>query len=275
MASNLGQILPMIVGHFGDAHPRVRWAAVNTVGQMCTDFGPGVQSEWHALVLPALVTTMDDCCCRVQAHAAAAIINFCEHCSRATLEQYLPDLLGKLMVLLQRNVRRVAEQAVTAIASVADVAESDFVPYYASFMPGLKKILQVAHGKEYRMLRGKSMECISLIGVAVGTEAFGADAKEVMDLLIASQQGMSVSLPDKFISLYHAVLRFDLLLLLRIACAHISRRAARAGRSANFVHAAGVRTHMQMPGRTVQALPPLRHPAASHVSSDRPRASCD
>ena len=81
--------------------------------------------------------------------------------------------------LLQRNVRRVVEQAVTAIASVADVAESDFEPYYTSFMPGLKGILQVAGGKEMRMLRGKAMECISLIGVAVGKERFGADAKEV------------------------------------------------------------------------------------------------
>jgi len=188
MAANLQQIVTMIVGHFRDAHPRVRWAAINTVGQMCTDFGPDLQESLHQLVLPALIATMDDGCKRVQAHAAAAVINFCEHCSRATLKTYLHDLLGKLMALLQRNVRRVAEQAVTAIASVADVAEDDFHPYYESFMPGLKKILQEAIGKEYRMLRGKAMECISLIGVAVGPEKFGADAKEVMDLIIASQQ---------------------------------------------------------------------------------------
>ena len=185
----------MIVEHFADVHPRVRWAAINTVGQMCTDFGPNLQADLHALVLPALVTSMDDNCKRVQAHAAAAVINFCEHCSRVTLRQYLPELLGKLMVLLQRNIRRVAEQAVTAIASVADVAESDFEPYYNSFMPGLKKILEVAQGKDYRMLRGKSMECISLIGVAVGKEAFCGDAKEVMDLMIAAQHGIS-HLPD-------------------------------------------------------------------------------
>ena len=200
MASNLEQILVMIVEHFGDAHPRVRWAAINTVGQMCTDFGPTLQSDLHQLVLPSLIRTMDDTCKRVQAHAAAAIINFCEHCARSTLKQYLPELLNKLMILLQGNVRRVAEQAVTAIASVADVAEADFVPYYSSFMPGLKKILQVAQGKEYRMLRGKSMECISLIGVAVGKEAFGADAKEVMDLLLASQQGVELEPDDPQIS---------------------------------------------------------------------------
>ena len=187
MAQNLEQILQMIVAMFSDPHPRVRWAAINTVGQMCTDFGPDLQRRHHALVLPTLIRTMDDGCKRVQAHAAAAVINFCEHCSRSTLQIYLSDLLGKLMQLLQRNVRRVVEQAVTAIASVADVAESDFVPFYASFMPGLKGILQQGQAKEYRMLRGKAMECISLIGVAVGKEVFAQDAKEVMDLIIATQ----------------------------------------------------------------------------------------
>ena len=82
---------------------------------------------------------------------------------RSTLQPYLEGTLSKLAQLLQRNVKRVQEQAVTAIASIADVATDDFRPYYAAFMPGLKAILAV-QGKEYRMLRGKSMECISLIG---------------------------------------------------------------------------------------------------------------
>ena len=30
MAQNLEQILNMIMERFGDAHPRVRWAAINT-----------------------------------------------------------------------------------------------------------------------------------------------------------------------------------------------------------------------------------------------------
>jgi hypothetical protein len=39
--------------------------------------------------------------------------------------------------------------------------------YFASVMPMLKQILVLASGKEDRMLRGKAMECISLIGIAV------------------------------------------------------------------------------------------------------------
>ena len=187
MEKDLENIVGMIVANFSDPHPRVRWAAINTVGQMSTDFGPGLQTKLHGTVLPALVTVMDDACNRVQAHAAAAVINFCEHCDRKILQPYLQGLLTKLHGLLLRDVRRVQEQAVTAVASVADVAEDYFAPFYDAFMPGLKGLLQSAQGKDYRMLRGKAMECISLIGVAVGKERFGPDAKEVMEILITTQ----------------------------------------------------------------------------------------
>jgi hypothetical protein len=50
----------MILPHFTDPHPRVRWAACNTFGQMFTDFGPTIQSKYHARVLPALMNVMED-----------------------------------------------------------------------------------------------------------------------------------------------------------------------------------------------------------------------
>lgn len=38
------------------------------------------------------------------------------------------------------------------------------------FMPCLKYIVQHAENTEYKLLRGKTIECISLIGLAVGRE---------------------------------------------------------------------------------------------------------
>lgn len=58
----------------------------------------------------------------------------------------------------------------TTIATVADTAEEKFVQYYDRFMPSLKYIMQNALSNDYRMLRGKTIECISLIGLAVGRE---------------------------------------------------------------------------------------------------------
>lgn len=47
-------------------------------------------------------------------------------------------------------------------------------------MPYLKAILVNANDKSNRMLRAKSMECISLVGMAVGKDKFKDDAKQVM-----------------------------------------------------------------------------------------------
>ena len=88
---------------------------------------------------------------------------------------------------------------------MADTVEENFVAYYDRFMPRLKYIMANAITKDYRLLRGKTIECISLIGLAVGQEKvcvcchvgcidavggmpqFMQDAQEVMDLLLKVQ----------------------------------------------------------------------------------------
>lgn len=188
MQEQLQAVIAMLLQHFLDPHPRVRWAAINAVGQLSTDFGPGLQTQFHAQVLPSLVAVMDDAANpRVQSHAAAAVINFTENCEKKIMEVYLERVLTKLLLLLQNGKRIVQEQAITAIASVADCAEELFRPYYAATMPLLKQILLNANDKTDRMLRGKAMECVSLIGIAVGRDVFAADAKEIMDMMMHLQ----------------------------------------------------------------------------------------
>lgn len=60
MIKNLEQVLSMILNSFRDPHPRVRWAAINGIGQLSTDLGPDLQVKFHHLVLPALAGAMDD-----------------------------------------------------------------------------------------------------------------------------------------------------------------------------------------------------------------------
>lgn len=51
-------------------------------------------------------------------------------------------------------------------------------------MPYLKAILVNANDKSNRMLRAKAMECISLVGMAVGKDKFRDDAKQVFSLFL-------------------------------------------------------------------------------------------
>ena len=60
MIKNLDSVVNMILNSFRDSHPRVRWAAINAIGQLSTDLGPDLQQNYHQQVLPALVNAMDD-----------------------------------------------------------------------------------------------------------------------------------------------------------------------------------------------------------------------
>jgi len=99
----------------------------------------------------------------------------CSSCCQTAGSVLVSHLLSKLCPLhssqlIQKGTKLVLEQVVTSIASVADTAEEKFVPYYDLFMPSLKHIVENGVQKELRLLRGKTIECISLIGLAVGKE---------------------------------------------------------------------------------------------------------
>ncbi|EOA34033.1 hypothetical protein CARUB_v10021533mg [Capsella rubella] len=196
MIKNMEQVVSMVLNSFQHPHPRVRWAAINAIGQLSTDLGPELQSKYNQSVLPALVGAMDDFQNpRVQAHAASAVLNFSENCTPEILTPYLDGVISKLLVLLQNEKQMVQEGALTALASVADSSQELFQEYYDAVMPYLKAILVNANDKANRMLRAKSMECISLVGMAVGKEKFKDDAKQVMDVLM-SLQGSQLEADD-------------------------------------------------------------------------------
>eukprot|EP00898_Chlorokybus_atmophyticus_P005983 jgi/Chlat1/6386/Chrsp44S05759 len=188
MTQQLGAVVGWVLASFSDPHPRVRWAAINAIGQLCTDLGPDLQQSQHAQVLPALLHAMEDTGApRVQAHAAAALVNFAENCPAELVVPYLDAIINRLLSLLSSGPRLVQEGALTALASVADCAQAQFRAYYDAVMPFLVNILVHATDKAHRMLRAKSLECISLVGMAVGKDKFRDDAKRVMEVLVSLQ----------------------------------------------------------------------------------------
>ena len=50
LQDHLEKVLKLVVPRITDPHPRVRWAACNTLGQMASDFGPGLQMKFHEYV---------------------------------------------------------------------------------------------------------------------------------------------------------------------------------------------------------------------------------
>ncbi|OLY77768.1 Importin subunit beta-3 [Smittium mucronatum] len=188
MKNELENILNIVCPYIRDPHPRIRYAACNAIGQISTDFSPTVQEKFHSIVLQSLIPAMDDVSNpRVQAHAAAAMVNFCEEARKKTIEPYLDTLFERLMKLLTSDKRYVQEQAITTIATVADSAQELFRKHYSAIVPQLLNVLENASEKEYRLLRGKAIECASFIALAVGYDVFKTDAPKFIDLLVKTQ----------------------------------------------------------------------------------------
>ena len=166
MIGELDKVLDLVVPALRDPHPRVRWAGCNALGQMSTDFAGIMQEKYHKVVLTNIIPVLNSAEPRVQSHAAAALVNFCEEAEKEILEPYLDDLLSHLLQLLSSpsQKRFVQEQALSTIATIADSAETAFGKYYGTLMPLLFDVLEKEQDKEFRLLRAKAMECATLIG---------------------------------------------------------------------------------------------------------------
>jgi hypothetical protein len=194
LSANLAEVVQLVLARFTDPHPRVRHAALNTLGTMASDFGPALQDQFHGPVMQGLAALMEEPHARVQAHAAAALCNFCEVGDEHSRENraeviapYLDGVLSKLQTLMSSTRKIVLDNAIVAVAAVASVVESKFAPYYDMFMPFLKQVVATATTDEMRMLRAKAIECISLVGLAVGKDKFAADAHVVMQMMAGTQ----------------------------------------------------------------------------------------
>lgn len=193
MKKYLNDLVAALLPRFADPHPRVRWAACNTGGQLAIDFAPAFQDKYHQHILPSVKALLADTQNpKVQSHAAAAITTFCGKYGNdedeTKIEEYLSpfidDILRHLYDMLSSPNRFAIEEAVTCVAALATVAPGSFGKYYSFFMPALKTMLgSVIRTTEYTILRSKCVECISLIGVAVGPETFLPDAEEFLTLL--------------------------------------------------------------------------------------------
>ena len=128
LSNHLDKVLDFIIPRLADPHERVRWTACNALGQMCTDFSPNIQYNYHQRIIPPIINTMNDPCSRVQAHAVAVIVNFCGEADSSVMAPYLNHLLEKLSQLLSHSDLLVIENTIFSISSIAESVKELFTP---------------------------------------------------------------------------------------------------------------------------------------------------
>eukprot|EP00892_Ulva_mutabilis_P010754 jgi/Ulvmu1/8050/UM004_0287.1 len=183
--AHLAALMNICCSSVADSHAFVQWSACQAIGQVCTDLATKVQRKHHEAMVKALMHLMrPEHEPRVQAHAASAVVNFCEGLDDSSggniVGRYIKPLSEHLVVLLQSPNQLVVEGALTATSSIADSAGELYRPFYDATMPLLKHILSSATDKTQRRMCGKALECISLIAMSVGADTFRKDAQDFM-----------------------------------------------------------------------------------------------
>lgn len=198
LITEIPKLLDMVMPTLEHPHPRVQYACCNVLGQISTDFADEIQKTAGDRIVPALVSKLTNKSVpRVQAHGAAALVNFCEAASKDVLEPYLDDLLNNLVGLLLSPKRYVQEQALTTIATIADAAEKKFIKYHNTLLPMLMDFLRADLGPENDMLRAKCVECATLIALAVGRDNLGPHCQELINIMGRLQESAEEDGPIK------------------------------------------------------------------------------
>ena len=181
-------LITMILPYLRDRAPRVVDAVLGCLQQMVVSYSPTFQEQYHEQVMPALMTLLAaQQLPRIIAMTCGTLIEFTREADASILTQYAGDLLSLLSQLIQLPSLPVKERTLMVISSLALAMQSDFIPYYSTFYPGIKHLVMHAPPASGE-LRHKAIECIGALADAVGHDVFIAEAHSVMSILTSLQQ---------------------------------------------------------------------------------------
>jgi hypothetical protein len=78
-------------------HPKVRYGALQAIGQICDDMKPNFQQVYGEELLPLIINRTQDEVPRVQSHAMACLTNFLEDFevqSYHIIQPYVDELIN-------------------------------------------------------------------------------------------------------------------------------------------------------------------------------------
>lgn len=189
-------LLALVWPGFTDPHPRVQYAASHALGQLCTDFAGAIQAnqEMSRRALTCLVGILvgGSNQPRVQAHAAAALINFTEGVEADVLNPYLDEIVGALVGFLERTeVLYLRSQVIATIAAFASAAGPVFTKYYQAIVPPLMALLEEGTkaysadvDRAVRSIQCRALEAVSLIFYSIGWDLVPKDHLETLVTLM-------------------------------------------------------------------------------------------
>lgn len=168
---HLAEIMPHVLSAAGDGDAQVRECSCFALGQLSEHCQPEVLS-YSSKVLPTVFTLLDDSTVSVQATSCYVLEMFCERLEPEGVRPLLDPLVKKLASMLETTTKRsVQEMAVAAIAATAVAAEDEFAPYIEGIATLMQKLMALTDENMFS-LRGRALECMGHMAIAVGKEHF-------------------------------------------------------------------------------------------------------
>lgn len=171
LREHLNDLMPHVLAAAGDVDAQVRECACFALGQISEHCQPEILG-YSTQILPIVFNLLDDATMSVQATSCYVLEMFCERLEPDAVRPLLDPLIRKLAAMLENTTKRaVQEMAVAALAATAVAAETEFEPYIAGIAQLMNKFMALQDEKMYS-LRGRALECMGHMAIAVGKQAF-------------------------------------------------------------------------------------------------------
>jgi len=204
IATQLGEILPLVLHLLEDQSVKVRSAALNSVARLADDLAEDMGKE-HARLVPALVKNFDLALqgmrntqagsdeheenVNILKASCMAVDSLIEGLDQSDAAQYVNELVPRFSTLFGHEDHKVQMAAVSAVGSIASASENAFQPYFDQTMQSLGQYISIKDSEDELELRGMVVDSLGKIASAVGPEAF---QRFVEPLMRSSVEGLNL-----------------------------------------------------------------------------------
>ncbi|KAG0067192.1 hypothetical protein BGZ89_006368 [Linnemannia elongata] len=181
------ELLLIVCAGLQDPEANVRRAACMALSSFAEEFDE--VAENHATLLPLVFNLMNEPTPEITKQACNALDAILEGLGDNIL-QYLPELMQKLIHMLENAQGETRAIVVAAIGSAAHASGPEFTPYFVEVTKRLQHLMSLRSNDDEIMLRSVSTDALGAIAVAVGKDAF---RPYLNDLMVLAMEGLHLS----------------------------------------------------------------------------------
>lgn len=170
MLKSLEEYFPYMEAAFNDQESVVRQAGCIMLSQFADFLSPPIL-EHYEFCLPLAYKALCEEDPEIQERALFSLIAFMEHLDHSGVESLLPDIIQRLVNLLETSDNKdIQDSAISAIAACASAALEQFTPFWEHIVKMLQQLMDVTG--ELIPLRARALDCVGVISMAVGKDVF-------------------------------------------------------------------------------------------------------